>query len=213
MAILLFVMIGFVTRATRHVTCDYLRLLQNKQGAYLQGVSYNYENREQGVHFQMTLNIAIPKIRKATLTMMALIALLAACAPAEVTTSEPSPASTITAAPTSTATPLPTPTVTLDPEEAAEAAQAAIRAEVLSYGIDLDNLAHSDNEYISNHPSVELWQEQLNHSFDNTEVDSETMVVLDVEQLHSEAERLIRPAIIYGLRLICHFMPTMKAQK
>ena len=146
----------------------------------------------------MTLNIEIPKIRKAILLMMGIMALLTACAPAEATASEPSPTSvatspssptiTVTSPPTSTATPFQTPTATLDPEEATEAAQAAIRAEVLSYGIDLDNLANSDNEYISSNPSVELWQGELNHSFDSTEVDSEIMVVLDIEQLRSEAE-------------------------
>jgi hypothetical protein len=95
---------------------------------------------------------------------------------------------TMTLAPIFTAMPSSTPTATLSPEEAPAAEQAAIRAEVLSYGIDLDDLANSDNDYISNNPSVELWQEQLNHSFDSTEVDSETMVVLDIKQLHSEAE-------------------------
>ena len=148
----------------------------------------------------MILNIAIPRIHKVTLAMMALMTLLAACVPAEATASEPSSASTatatptetatvtVTATPTFTATPSLTPTVTLSPEEAAAADQATIRAKVLSYGINLDDLANSENEYVRNYPKVSLWQEELDHSFESTEVDWETMVVLDIEQLHSEAE-------------------------
>jgi len=148
----------------------------------------------------MILNIAIPRIHKVTLVMMALMTLLAACVPAEATASEPSSASTTTATPTETATVTftatstftatasTTPTATLSPEEAVAAEQAVIRAEVLSYGIDLDNLANSDNDYISNHPKVNIWQEELDHSFDSTEVGWETMVVLDIEQLYSGTE-------------------------
>ena len=150
----------------------------------------------------MILNIAIPRIHKVTLAMMALMTLLAACVPAEATASEPSSASTATAAPTETATvtvtatpaptittaPSPTPTATLSPEEAAAAEKAAIRAEVLSYGINLDDLAHSENEYIRNHPAVATFQEELNNNFGESELAWEMMVVLEVEQLKNLEE-------------------------
>lgn len=150
----------------------------------------------------MILNIAIPRIHKVTLAMMALMTLLAACVPAEATASEPSSASTATAtptetatvtvtatpAPTFTATPSPTPTATLSPEEAATAEQAAIRADVLSYGINLDALANSDNEYVRNYPKLALIQQEIDSPFNSEEPGWEMMVVLDIEQLKSVEE-------------------------
>jgi hypothetical protein len=135
------------------------------------------------------------------LTLVILFTLLVACAPTGTTTPKPA-MDTATAAPTETAivtssptsaptfteTPTVTPTATLNPEEVAAAEQAAIRTEVLSYGINLDDLTNSENEYISNHPKVGSWQKELDHSFESTEVGWETMVVLDIKQLHSEAE-------------------------
>ena len=78
--------------------------------------------------------------------------------------------------------------MTLSPEEAAAAEQAAIRAEVLSYGINLDDLANSNNEYIRNHPSVKSFQEELDNNFGESDPASEMMVVLDIEQLQSLEE-------------------------
>ena len=95
---------------------------------------------------------------------------------------------TATLAPTFTATPSTTPTATLSPEEAAAAKQVAIRAEVLSYGINLDDLAHSENEYISNHPAVATFQEELNNNFGESELAWKIMVVLEIEQLKNVEE-------------------------
>ena len=146
----------------------------------------------------MTLNTASRKFKKVLLILVVVMAFLAACTPAETVTPEPAlteevitpstPTIMVTALPTSTPLPSPTPTVTLSPEEAAQAEQAAIRAEVLSYGIDLDDLAHSENEYIRNHPSVESFQEELNNNFKSGKAGTELMVMLDLEQLHSADE-------------------------
>ena len=153
----------------------------------------------------MILNISIPKFRKVTLAMIAIMTLLVACAPNETAKMEPATADmattattlsstetatvTITTAPTFTATPSTTPTATLSPEEAAETAQAAIRAEVLSYGINLDDLARSENEYIRNHPGItDTFQEDLDSSFGKSGSGSATMIVLEVEQLQSVGE-------------------------
>ena len=123
---------------------------------------------------------------------------LAACTPVETATSEatrteivttpPTPTIMFTAPPIPTPLPSQTPTATLSPEEAAAADQAAIRAEVLSYGIDLDDLAHSENEYIRNHPSLALFQVDIDSSFTSEDPNWEPMVVLDIEQLKSVKE-------------------------
>lgn len=146
----------------------------------------------------MTLNTASRKFKKVLLILVVVMAFLAACTPAGTVTPEPAQAEVVTAPstptimvtappiptplPTRTPLPSPTPTATLSPEEVAEAEQAAIRAEVLSYGIDLDDLAHSENEYIRNHPSVESFQEELDNNFGESELDWELMVLLEVEQ-------------------------------
>ena len=152
----------------------------------------------------MTLNTASRKFKKVLLILVVVMAFLAACTPAGTVTPEPAlteevttpstPTIMVTAPPiptplpTRTPLPSPTPTATLSPEEAAQAEQAAIRAEVLSYGINLDDLAHSDNGYIHNHPSVERFQEELNNNFKSGEAGTELMVMLDLEQLHSADE-------------------------
>ena len=152
----------------------------------------------------MTLNTVSQKFLKILLALVVVIAFLAACTPAETVTPEPALTDVVTASaaptimvtappiptplPTRTPLPSPTPTATLSPEEAVEAEQAAIRAEVLSYGINLDDLAHSENEYIRNHPSVESFQEELDNGFNNNEPAWELMVLLEVEQLRNEKE-------------------------
>jgi len=142
------------------------------------------------------------QIHYSFLTIVILLTFLTACAPTDTATPEPAVADpataeftetitftvTATLAPTFTATPSTTPTATLSPEEAAAADQEAIRAEVLSYGINLDDLANSDNEYIRNHPSVAAFQERLDNNFGESEPASETMIVLDIEQLQSLEE-------------------------
>ena len=140
------------------------------------------------------------EIHHSLLTLIILLTLLTACAPTGTTTPEPAAVDTataeftetvtftVTATSTFTATPSTTPTATLSPEEAAAADQEAIRAEILSYGINLDDLANSDNEYIRNHPSVESFQEELDNNFKEGEAGTELMVMLELEQLHSEAE-------------------------
>ena len=143
------------------------------------------------------------KIHKIFFTSAVLMVFLAACAPAETTTPEtaapestrtnivttpPTPTIMVTAPPIPTSLPSQTPTATLSPEEAAAAEQATIRAEVLSYGIDLDDLAHSENEYIRNHPSLALFQVDIDSSFTSEEPNWEPMVVLDIEQLKSVEE-------------------------
>jgi hypothetical protein len=142
------------------------------------------------------------QIRHLILTNVILLTLLAACAPTGTATPVPAvvdPATaeftetatvtvTATPAPTFTATPSLTPTATLSPEEAAAAEQEAIRAEVLSYGINLDDLANSDNEYIRNHPSVESFQEELDNDFGENTPNWEMMVVLEIEQLKNVEE-------------------------
>ena len=142
------------------------------------------------------------EIRHSILTLITLLTLLAACAPTGTATPEAAVVNTATveftkavtvtitatATPTITTAPSLTPTTTLSPEEAAAAEQAAIRAEVLSYGINLNDLANSDNEYIRNHPSVESFQEELDNNFGESDPASEMMVVLEIEQLKNVEE-------------------------
>jgi hypothetical protein len=143
------------------------------------------------------------QIRHLILTNVILLTLLAACAPTgtaapETAVVDPATAEftetatftvTATPAPIFTATPSPTLTATLSPEEAAAAEQAAIRAEVLSYGINLDDLAHSENEYVRNHPGIaDTFQEALDNSFGESNPGSATMIVLEIEQLQSLEE-------------------------
>jgi len=139
------------------------------------------------------------EIHYSFLTVLILLALLAACTPTGTATPETAIVDMVTAeftetvtftvtatlTPTITTAPSLTPTVTLSPEEAAAAKQAAIRAEVLSYGINLDDLANSENEYIRNHPSVESFQEELDNDFGESELAWEMMVVLEIEQLQN----------------------------
>jgi hypothetical protein len=136
------------------------------------------------------------------LTVLILLTLLAACAPTGTATPETAVVDTATAestetaivritatqAPTITTAPSLTPTATLSPEEADAAEQAAIRAEVLSYGINLDDLTNSENEYVKNYPELALIQQEIDSPFNSEEPDWEMMVVLDIEQLKSVEE-------------------------
>ena len=142
------------------------------------------------------------QIHYSFLTVLILLTLLTACAPTGTATPEAAVVNTATveftkavtvtitatATPTITTAPSLTPTVTLSPEEAAAADQEAIRAEVLSYGINLDDLANSENEYVRNYPELALIQQEIDGPFNSEEPGWEMMVVLDIEQLKSVEE-------------------------
>jgi hypothetical protein len=96
---------------------------------------------------------------------------------------------TPTIAPTLTATPSPTPTPTLSPEEVAAAIQADIRDEILSYGINLDDLANSKNEWARNHKAIDSIQAYLDHdNFNREQEGSPRTVMLDIEGVKTQKE-------------------------
>ncbi len=140
------------------------------------------------------------KLTNIILTAGLLLTLLAACAPAGTVTPEPAEAKTATAAPTATATatattaptftatPSPTPTATLSPEEAAEAAQAAIRAEILAAGVNLDDLANSKDEWTRSHKAIETIQNSIDNNFGKETEGFVTTVVIGLEAVENLEE-------------------------
>ena len=136
------------------------------------------------------------KLTKIILTAGLLLTLLAACAPTrtvppETATVAPTATATVTAttAPTFTAIPSPTLTATLSPEEAAEAAQAAIRAEILAAGVNLDDLANSENEWVRNHLAIETIQNYIdNLNFGREDAGAITTVVIGLEAVENLEE-------------------------
>ena len=140
------------------------------------------------------------KLTNIILTAGLLLTLLAACAPAGTVTPEPAEARTATAAPTatatvtattaptSTATPSPTPTATLSPEEAAEAAQEQIRAEILAAGVNLDDLANSKDEWTSSHKAIETIQNSIDNNFGRETEGFITTVVIGLEAVENLEE-------------------------
>lgn len=142
--------------------------------------------------------------------MIGLLSLaLAACAPtgtaqetrpAGIQTMVASETEGASPAPEGTATPEHTPTVTATatPEQTATPkftatpkamTQAEIRAEIRAAGVNLDDLANSENEWVSSHKAIETIQNYIdNLTFGREEEGFITTVVLDIEGVKNQEE-------------------------
>jgi hypothetical protein len=122
------------------------------------------------------------------LTTILLIVFLAACAPTETATPNPTPTEAATDEPTLASSPTATIEPTLSPEEEAQLAQDAVRAEVLSFGINLDDLSNSENEFIGRTFGIDDYQEKIDSNFGDSEQGFAIMVVLEMNQLSTVEE-------------------------
>ncbi len=90
-----------------------------------------------------------------------------------------------TATATATATPenTPTPEFTATPEAMT---QAEIRAEILAAGVNLDDLANSQNEWVRNHLAIETIQDDIdNHNFGTENENNITTGVIGLEAVEN----------------------------
>ena len=74
-------------------------------------------------------------------------------------------------------------------QEAAEMDQAEIRAEILAAGVNLDDLANSENEWVRNHLAIETIQDDINnHNFGTENENNLTAVVIGLEAVENLEE-------------------------
>jgi hypothetical protein len=94
-------------------------------------------------------------------------------------TPENTPTITATATPENT----PTPKFTATPEAMT---QEEIRAEILAAGVNLDDLANSQNEWVKNHLAIEVIQDDIdNHNFGTENENNLTTVVIGLEAVEN----------------------------
>jgi hypothetical protein len=73
-------------------------------------------------------------------------------------------------------------------QEAAEMDQAEIRAEILAAGVNLDDLANSENEWVSNYITIDSLQEKINNNFGKEEEGWIRTVVIGLEGVKNQEE-------------------------